>query len=256
MTPVLSHSSLAETSKKIISDLTTVSIENTVAYINTALTYVGGISVLVLLEESLSQKGSLYTLCDNAYGAREALLLGDQRAYSKIADDVASRYGVLFEKETFSLPEIDLDHVSAGIMAIANASCIAVTLTAQRLSERTRTTERLKISDVVKSIFDPKEIATDYEMRGASGDLWTFDNALLREKKVLFQSVSSRSPSVYSAAARFSDMVDIDFPERPITIAVLEDREHTKHLKLLEKTAQTLDITAIPEAWQRAAEAA
>jgi hypothetical protein len=220
------------------------------AYITTPLTYVGGSPVVVRLD----QHGNKFFVSDAGFGAREAELIGGIRAYQKVAEGIAIRFGIKFDMQAFFEAEVGSDDLVPAVIAIANASRSAVDMTAYRMAEKAANDARLVMREKLLSAFTPAMITTGFTLRGGSNDEWDFDAAVRRDDHIaLFQVITPAQQSVVSAAARFMDISDLPDDRRPSLVGVLQDRAKTPRLKLIQRSAFTIDMIAEPSVWQQAA---
>lgn len=237
---------------EVASSLATFELTAGAAFISTPLLYPGGSSVVVRVH----QHGSRFFVTDSGLGHRETEMMGGGRLFQKIAPGVAVRFGISFDQEAFFATEAERDELVPAVTLVANASRSAVELTAYRVTDKlVKDTREIMKAKLIRA-FDPRLVATDFEFRGASNDSWSFDAAVRSDNGLsLFQLVTPAPLSVHSAIARFVDVADITAPGIPQLIAVLEDRDRTSHLRLVERSAKTIELGADVPVWQRAAAA-
>ncbi len=241
---------LAHIAAVVAEKLATSRISGTSAYITTPLTYLGGSPVVVRLD----QQGIKYFVSDAGLGSREAELVGGIRAFPKIADTAAARFGVAFDRHAFFEAEVSTDDLISSVIAVANASRSAADLVSYRMAEKAANDARFVMRERLFRAFNPSIIATDFVFRGASNDEWEFDAAVKQDEHLaLFQVVTPAPQSVVSAAARFIDVSDISQAEPPRLVGVLQDRARTQRIKLLQRSAMIIDMAAETPVWQRAA---
>lgn len=234
----------------VAQSLATAEIIDGSAFISTPLMYPGGASVVV----QMTQHGSRYFISDAGLGRREAHLIGGDRLFLRIGQEVAYRFGVAFDKDSFFSAETEQDDLVVAVAVVANASRTAVEQTAYRVADRAASDSRLVMKDKLARAFDPSKVAMEYEFRGASSDPWIFDAAIVSDAHLtLFQMVTPAPQSVHSAVVRFVDVADMGLSTAPHLVAVLEDRPNTKHLRLVERSASTIDLQSEVPVWQRAA---
>lgn len=218
------------------------------AFIATPLIYPGGASVVVRMDGH----GGRFHVSDAGLGRREVDLMDGQRLYARIGRDVAARFGLSFDDETFFVAEADRSDLVALVALIANASRAAVEATAWRVAERAVRDGREIMRVKLREAFDPADVRLDYHIRGASNDPWSFDAALDTPRGLtLFQMVTPAEQSVYSAVSRFVDVADSADPPR--LVAVLADPDRTSHVRLVERSARTIPLAADLPAWRRTA---
>lgn len=240
--------SLETIAADVARSLATFEMVGGAAIVSTPLMYPGGSSVIV----QISQHGDRFFLSDLGMGRREAHLLGGDRLFGKIAANTAGRFGIAFDSEAFFIAEAGQDDLVPVVALIANASRTAVEFTAYRVAEKAAADARGLMREKLLKAFDEKFVAIGYDFLGAS-ETWKFDAAVVRDDHVsLFQVITPASQSVYSAVSRFVDVSDVEL-RRPRLVAVLENRAATQHLKLVERSASTIELQADVNVWKRAA---
>lgn len=241
---------IAQIASDIARQLATSRVIGGSAYISTPLTYVGGAPVVVRVDPA----GSKFFVSDAGIGAREADLMGGSHLYRRVAEQMAARFGVRFDRHVLFEADAVQDDLVASVIAIANASKGAVDQTAFRIAEKAAHDARVAIKDKLYEAFARDQVIIDYTMRGASNDEWEFNAALkLPGHLTLVQVIAPAPQSVNGAVARFLDMSDLSDDDRPKLVGALQDRARTKHVKLLQRSAQIIDMSAPADIWQRAA---
>lgn len=218
--------------------------------IDTPLRYPGGASVIVRVEPI----GLGYAVSDAEFAFRECILLGAERGFPGFAREVANWSGVDFDGRMLYLRDVSEDDLVHAVAAVAHASSTSVNRIATRVAERKAVkvhAVKQVLAEKLTKTFIGRRIHLDFKTRGASNEEWTFDVAVQFDAQLsLFQIVSPKPKSVYEAVASFLDMSDLPPSQaRPALIAVLEDRAATRRLRLLERSARTIDLTADFSAW-------
>lgn len=240
--------SLQAVAAEVARSLATADMVDGSAFISTPLMYPGGASVVVRLDDH----GGRFRVSDVGVGRREADLMDGDRFYRRIGRDVAARFGLSFDDETFFVPEADRSDLVDLVALVANASRSAVEATAWRVAERAVRDGREILRVKLRDAFDPAQVRLDFDIRGASNDAWSFDAALDTPRGLtLFQMVTPADPSVYSAVSRFVDVAERADPPR--LVAVLVDPDRTSHLRLVERSARTIPLAADLAVWRRTA---
>jgi hypothetical protein len=241
---------IAHIASEVARQLATARVIGASAFISTPLTYVGGAPVVVRLDPIRSK----FFVSDAGIGVREADLIGGSRLYRRIAEQMATRFGVRFDREALFEAEVSQDELIASVAAIANASKGAVDQTAFKLTEKAAQDARIAVTERLQAAFAREQITMDFRIKGSSNDEWDFDAAVkLPTHLTLIHVVSPAPASVNSAVARFVDMSDLPDEARPRLVGALQDRGSTNHIKLLQRSARIIDFHATPDVWQRAA---
>jgi hypothetical protein len=239
---------LAEIASQVAQGLATFEMHAGSAFISTPLLYPGGAPVVVRIDES----GGRYVVTDGGIGQREAHMLGGDRIFSKLAPNVAARFGVSFDNYAFFAVDAARDELEHAVVAISNASRSAVEITAYRVAEKATVDARSLMQDRLLSLFGPRVQTKGVVARGASNDEWEFDAALQSNGRiVLFEAITPYAASVASAVTKFVDVSDRK--DRPELVAVLADPAKTPHKRLIERSAMTIGISAEDDAWLRLA---
>jgi hypothetical protein len=245
------NSMLANVAAEVARNLASIEMIEASAFISTPLVYPGGGTVVVRLDHV----GDRYFLSDAGMGRREAEFLGGERIFARLAPNIAARFGVGFDHHAFFVADTSREDLVPAVVAISNASRSAVELTAYRVAEKAATGARELMREKLISAFGQKAVATSYKLRGASNDEWDFDAAVTTDDHLaLFQVVTPATQSVYGAVARFTDIADLPQTDgRPRLVAVLEDPLKTPRLRLVERSAYTIDLAAGLTSWQKVA---
>jgi hypothetical protein len=240
--------SLADLAAEVARNLASAEIIGGSAFISTPLLYPGGAPVVVRIDAA----ANAFFASDAGIGQREATIIGADRIFLGVGGDIAKRFGVEFDQSVFICRNVRRDELAPAVVAIANASRSAVELSAYRHAEKSAADARDLMREKLATVFGKSAVTSAYAMRGASNDEWKFDAAVTGDKGLsLFQVVTPAAQSVYGAVARFVDVSDL--AERPRLVAVIQDRLKTPRLRLVERSALTIDLSAAPDRWRRAA---
>src|SRR5260370_30063112 len=118
--------SIGRTANEVARALIRVSAREECVRLSLPLLYPGGAMVGV----ELSRLRSGFLVSDAGSARREAGLLGGERAFHRIAQDVAKRFGIRFDHNMMFDVDVEETQLVAAVMAVANAAKTAVENTA------------------------------------------------------------------------------------------------------------------------------
>lgn len=218
------------------------------ARLSLPLLYPGG--SMVGVEISQLREGFLVT--DSGGARREAGLMGGEKTFVRIANEIAERFGVRFDRNMIFEMEVTIDELVVVVAAVANAAKTAVENTAMILATTEHADSRAVLWDKLGRVYGSKKIQQKAKVRGKS-DSWEFDAAVETNGHVaLFEVIGPNANAVNSAVTKFLDVADIG-KSAPKRIAVLTRKNQTPHLPVLGRTATLIPIDASNEAFLRAA---
>lgn len=214
------------------------------------LLYPGGAMVGV----ELSRLRSGFLVSDAGAARREAGLLGGERAFHRIAQDVARRFGIRFDHNMIFDLDVDEGHLVAAVMAVANAAKTAVENTAIHLASHEHADHRAYLWDRLQSAYGIAALQREpVPFKGASEN-WDFDAAINVEGHIaLFQVVTPNANSVNSAVTKFLDVMDLGEKLAPRRVAVVTNKDRTPRLLVLGRTSRILPAEAPDEQYRMAA---
>lgn len=214
------------------------------------LMYPGGSRVGV----ELSRLRGGFLVSDAGAARREAGLLGGERSFSRIAREVANRFGIRFDHNMMFDLDVEENHLVAAVIAVANAAKTAVENTAIHMAATEHADHRAYLWDKLQSAFGTHAFHREPAKFKGSTEQWDFDASVrVGSNVVLFEVVTPNANSVNSAVSKFLDVRDLGEHVAPKRVAVLTDRGRTPRLLLLGRTARTLDADATQQDYQKAA---
>lgn len=192
-------------------------------YICTPVMYQSGAAVTVRL---FWGKDRRFIVSDAGAGFEEAMLLGGESIYSRIAGEVARNAGVKFDGHSIFELDIAEDQLVGAVATIANCSQEAVFLTAQSAAERRHTNAGDLLYRRLFSAFrhvPSSEVVKDHEIIGASTTPHKFDSLVrVRDSRALFGYVEAHANSVAAAVTKFGDVKRLD--DSPARVAVVRSK--------------------------------
>jgi hypothetical protein len=216
--------------------------------LSTPLLYPGG--AMVGVEISRLRDGFLVR--DAGSARREAGMLGGERTFTRIAHDIAGRYGVRFDQNMIFDLEVTEDELAVAVISVANAAKTAVETTALHLATTEHSDYRAFLWSRLERIYQPKVVFRNRPVRGSS-DEWKFDAVVeVGSHLSLFELVAPHPNAVSSAVTKFLDVRDLG-EAAPHRIAVLTHREETPHLPVLARTARVVSMGDPDETFRQAA---
>jgi hypothetical protein len=248
MTMATIDTSVATLAAEVARSLVRVTEVGQGARIVTPLLYPGG--SMIAAELSRFKEGFLVT--DGGGAHREALLLGGEKTFVRIARETAERFGVRFDSQMIFDINVPEEQVTVAVIAVANAAKTAVEATAFHLSSAPSADYRAMLWERLERLYRVPSVSRRRRIRGAS-DLWEFDAVVERQGHLsLFEVVVPHANAVTSAVTKFLDVQDLG-EAAPSRIAVLVKKDETPHLAVLARTAQTIKANDPDEIFLRAA---
>jgi len=217
------------------------------SYVTTPLLYASGAYVVVRVERS----GNDYFVSDFGAGYEEAQQMAGEAVYKRVARSVAESNGVKFDSFSFFELVVSDGQLPGAIAAIANSSQEAVNITAMKLSERTFRDDSEVLHQRLNSIFDPRHVAKDVHITGASNTEWHVASLVtINDQRVAFESVTKHPNSVVHAAAKFGDLARLD--DAPGRVAVVASKKLLgTYLGVLSHNARVIEQGAQDTVYQR-----
>jgi len=219
------------------------------ARLSLPLLYPGGSMVGV----ELSRLRDGFLVSDAGGARREAGLLGGEKAFIRIAKDVAEKFAVRFDRNMiFDLNVPDHELVVA-VIAVANAAKTAVENTAIHLTSVEHADFRAHLWDRLEHAYGSRSFERNVRKFQGATEQWDFDAAIQTQGSLaLFEIVTAHANSVNSAVTKFLDVRDLG-ASAPNRVAVLMDVAKTPRLPVLGRTAQILAVDAPDEDYRKAA---
>ncbi|GHC63192.1 hypothetical protein [Neogemmobacter tilapiae] len=231
-----------------------VSVESVAGahFVTTPLMYASGGYVVVRIE----QNGENFFVSDFGAGFEEALLMGGEGIYRRQAKTIAETVGISFDDAAFFFLTANKDQLIGAVAVIANASQEAVNLTAMRIAERRHKDNSELLIERLRSVYDPKFVARDVEIVGASNTKWHLTSVVtVKERKLVFEAVSEHKNSVIYAAAKFGDLARLE--NAPGRVAVVVDKKALgTYLGVLSHNANVIEQSVSDQVYQRLLERA
>lgn len=242
--------SIQQTANEVARALVRVSARDETVRLSLPLLYPGGSMVGV----ELSRLRSGFLVSDAGAARREAGLLGGERAFQRIAQDVAKRFGTRFDHNMiFDLDVGEIELVPA-VMAVANAAKTAVENTAIHLAATEHADHRAYLWDRLQGLYGSAFSRESVTFKGASTDSYDFDAAVKAQGHLtLFQVVTPNANSVNSAVTKFLDIRDLGEKVAPHRVSVVTNIDRTPRLLVLGRTSRILSADASDEQYRMAA---
>ena len=214
---------------------------NEAAYINLPLRYPGGTSVVVRVVRVANFAGEpeRFAVSDCSLGYDEAKMMGVGAMYARYAGEVAERAGIAFQDHAFFVDGVSRDQLQGAVTTVANCSFESVAVVAQRVEETHRQNDSEVLYKRLATIFDPRKVARNVEIIGASSTPWTVDSMVRTDhQETIFETVSKSRLSIYSANTKFRDIADLQ--GAPGRVAVVRRKSDLKTLLAVLAQAATI----------------
>ncbi|HEY1615678.1 MAG TPA: DUF1829 domain-containing protein [Rhizomicrobium sp.] len=187
-----------------------------------------------------------YRVHDGGGAVREAWAHGrDERAYKKIMERNALRFGVPFVTNAYTVTVQSAGWLGSALIAVANTSSAAAIETIEHISTATEIALEQRIFDVLTELVPPSSLGREIAIRGKSGKSYNFDFVIRKdERTTLIDAVSPHHVSIASKFVAFSDApAAID---RSMTKYAVFDRElEPSDSALLQQVADLVPFAAL-----------
>jgi hypothetical protein len=218
------------------------------ARLSLPLLYPGG--AMIGVEISRLRDGFLVS--DVGGARREAGLLGGEKAFQRIAAEVARKAFIRFDSNMMFDLNVGEQELVVAVIAVANAAKVAVENTLIYLASVNHADYRATLWDRLERLYGQSRVERKPKIMGAS-DRWDFDASILTDgKRSVFELVVPNANAVNSAVTKFLDVSDLG-EGAPSRVAVLTSPDSTPHLAILARTARVLVVDASDEDYLKAA---
>lgn len=160
----------------------------------------------------VSRFGDGYRVSDAGGAARCAWDHGrDTKLSTRLLGREAARYSLTVSDHALVAEASSHDWLYAAILAVANASAAVAHTAVGKSSAASEAVLRDKIFTHLTHVFSPKEIGSDFEVAGKSGDLRHFDYGVRasNDNLLLLSAVAPHHSSIYAKYVAFADTSDL-----------------------------------------------
>ncbi|MDW3206133.1 MAG: hypothetical protein R8L07_15045 [Alphaproteobacteria bacterium] len=237
---------------EIARHVSVIETDSGACFIRLPVFYPNGSCVAVRIQKipPLTETDS-YLVSDYALAYDEAEAMGVATSFVRQAGEVAQRLGLAFIKHAFSVTNVPRANLAWAALSVANASCEAVVLAAQKVDEARKENDSDLLYAKLVRVFSAKNVSRDVDIVGASNTHWPFD-AMVNSSYVrtVFEAVANHRNSIYAASTKFRDVKASEgAPER---VAMVRDKASlgTMH-NILSMDCRVIDWDADTELLQR-----
>lgn len=237
---------------EIARHVSVVEADNGACFVRLPVFYPNGSCAAVrFIKTPLYTDTNSYVVSDYALGYDEAEAMGVSNSYVRQAVVVAERIGITFSDHAFSVWNVSRDKLVWAALTVANASCEATVLAAQKVEEAKKEKDSELLYAKLVQVFSEKYVSRDVDIVGASNTHWPFDAMVNSSfKTTVFEAVANHRNSIYAASTKFRDVKAAEnAPERA---AVVRDKASlgTMH-NILSMDAYVVDWDTKPAALER-----
>jgi hypothetical protein len=241
---------IEQTANEVARALVRVSTREQAVRLSLPLLYPGGTMVGV----ELSRLRGGFLVSDAGAARREAGLLGGERAFQRLAQEVAKRFGIRFDHNMMFDLDVEESQLVSAVMAVANAAKTAVENTAIHMATTEHADHRAYLWDRLQRAYGAGFSREPVSFKGASTESYDFDAAVkLQGSFTLFQVVTPNANSVNSAVTKFLDIRDLGEKLAPNRVSVVINKDRTPRLLVLGRTSRILPADATDEQYRTAA---
>ncbi|HTN14692.1 MAG TPA: hypothetical protein VL094_07795 [Sphingomonadaceae bacterium] len=186
--------------------------------------------------------GDQFRISDGGEAAQCALFHGrDAWAVETGLKAARSRFSLdLALDELFALAPAK-EWIPNVVAAVANGAAHAAAVAVEHAGRGRQKSLIEQIGAELEKTVAPKYLARQYEQRGRSGKVWSFDYALTYEQPILIRAVSPHHNSIASTYTAFSDLSD-DSNRR---LSVFARRPEQDDAALLRQVAELVPFKAL-----------
>lgn len=208
-------------------------------YIRTPLLFPSGSHAVALITAS---SANTFLVTDFGLAFEEADLMGASSTFTHQATKYAKRYGLQFDSRSFFLFEVPRDLLVSAVTTVANVAVKTVEAAALKHAERREEEEAARMVDRLRTIFSPKSVIEQAEVRGASSHSWRVDAAVKSGHRLAaFDFVKPHHNSIVSTVAKFSDIARLD-EDAPQRISMVQSKTSLQsYLDVLSSVSDVVD---------------
>lgn len=152
------------------------------------------------------------------------------------------RHSVQIENGSLFAEVPSIDWLQSAVLAIANASALAANLAVEQTTKSVERGLGKRIYSALETVFQPNEIAREYEFVGRSGKTWKIDFAIPKlDRPILIRSVTPHHNSISSNYTSFGD-IGIDETRR---ICVFQKSLDHDDASLIRQVADLVPLSAL-----------
>lgn len=198
----------------------------------------------------VSLSGDKCFVSDCAIGMREAEMAGASDYFDHAARDAAVWFGVGYDGASVFAASAPLDRLEGAIVAVSNASTMAVGRALLRSAESKERHAGNEVFERVSEIFGPANVAKRSEIAGRE-TVWDAHNVVsLGGRRAVFEFVGEHGNSIASKFLMFSDIVKVDNAPALVSVVASLDRMNKK-ANLLGDVSSILELSAGAEQFRR-----
>jgi hypothetical protein len=216
------------------------------AVVNVPVSYPSGARAAV----HVSLSGEKCFVSDCAIGMREAEMAGAADFFDHAAKDAAAWFGVGYDGASVFAASAPLDRIEGAIVAVSNASTMAVGRALLRAAEAKERHANTAVYDRVIEVFGRQNVAKRSEIPGRDA-IWPANNVVSIEgRRAIFEFVGEHGNAIASKFLMFSDIVKI--ANAPALVSVVSSLEKmTKKANMLSDVSSILELSARPDQFER-----
>ena len=207
------------------------------AFVRTPMLYPSGSTAVIRVTGS----GDTFFVSDHGAGYDEAEMMGGSATFSRNAPAIAQRAGIGFDHHSFFVVQANHHQLPGAVIAVANCSLEAVSITAFKLAERKYVDDSDALYERLVRVFPRTAVARDAAIVGASTTQWHVA-ALVRgdHRPTLFEPVSNHHSSIFAVSTKFHDIAEVE--DAPARVAVVRKKTELKtYLAVLSQAANVIE---------------
>lgn len=222
------------------------------SFVSVPLTYPSGAGVVVRVADAYPD----FFVSDYGVGFEEAEMMGGSTIFSRQAPNIAKNSGVGYDQRAFFVMKASRDQLPGAIVAVANCSLEAVTMTAFKLAEKKHAEDAEFLYNKLVSVFDKSAVARDVPILGHSNTEWHVSTFVKRSgRSAIFEPVSKHHTSVFAAATKFHD-ISLNKNAPRLVSVVKSKADFDTYLGILSQSSSVIETGASSDVFRRIAEAA
>ncbi len=216
------------------------------AVVNVPVSYPSGARAAV----HVSISGDKCFVSDCAVGMREAEMAGASDFFDHAARDAAHWFGVGYDGASVFAASAPLDRIEGAIVAVSNASAMAVGRALLRAAESKERQANTAVYDRVSDIFGRQNVAKRFEIAGRDA-VWDAHNLVsIGDRRAIFEFVGEHGNAIASKFLMFSDIVKIDNAPTLISVVTSLDKM-SKKANMLGDVSSIIELQADNKQFER-----
>jgi hypothetical protein len=192
----------------------------------------------------VTKYGDGFHVHDGGGAARSAWVHGrDDKAYQKIMERYAKRFGISFEHDCYKSVVHGKDWLTSAILAVANTSALAANEAVEFIAAATEKALKARIDEILTEMVPAQNVGRQFEIRGKSGKVHEFDFVIQRPSSVTL--LDAVAPHHVSISSKYVAFADTEMEEKTNKYAVYDRDLDISDSALLQQVADLVPFSSL-----------